>query len=92
MRDDHFEWDDAKAASNLAKHKVSFALARLVFDDPHSIDEPDADPDEDRWQCLGMAANFVLLVVYVERGVRTRIISARPATSHEQDKYRAQFR
>ena len=91
MRDDRFEWDDKKAASNLAKHKVSFELACLVFDDPHAIDEPDNDPDEDRWLCPGMAANFLLLVVYVERGVRNRIISARPATSHEQRKYQAQF-
>jgi uncharacterized protein len=92
MRDERFEWDDDKAESNLRKHKVSFGLARLVFDDPHSIDETDPDPDEERWQCIGMAANFLLLVVYVERGVRTRIISARPATSHEQAKYQAQFR
>jgi uncharacterized DUF497 family protein len=26
-----FEWDDAKAASNLAKHGVPFAFAARVF-------------------------------------------------------------
>ena len=29
-----FEWDDAKAASNLQKHRVSFEEARAVFSDP----------------------------------------------------------
>jgi uncharacterized DUF497 family protein len=57
MRDDRFEWDDANAASNLAKHKVSFELPRLVFDDPHAVDQPDDDPEEDRWHCLGHTAS-----------------------------------
>ena len=29
-----FEWGDEKDRRNLAKHKVSFETARLVFDDP----------------------------------------------------------
>ena len=33
MRDDRFEWDDRKVASNLREHKVSFSLARSAFDD-----------------------------------------------------------
>ena len=28
MRDDRFEWDDAKAASNARKHGVTFETAR----------------------------------------------------------------
>jgi uncharacterized DUF497 family protein len=30
-----FEWDLAKAASNLAKHGVDFPTATTVFDDPN---------------------------------------------------------
>ena len=30
----HFEWDPEKAASNLAKHHVSFDEASTVFADP----------------------------------------------------------
>ena len=56
MRDDRFEWDDRKAASNARKHRVSFDNARAAFDDPHAILEPDDDPDEDRWKCIGMTA------------------------------------
>jgi len=32
-----FEWDDAKAKSNLAKHGVSFEEAATVFGDPLSL-------------------------------------------------------
>lgn len=32
-----FEWDGAKAASNLAKHGVSFEEALTVFDDPLAV-------------------------------------------------------
>ena len=36
-----FEWDDGKAASNLAKHGVSFELAREVWSDPLYVVLPD---------------------------------------------------
>ena len=29
-----FEWDDDKARANIAKHHVSFELAKRVWDDP----------------------------------------------------------
>lgn len=35
-RDVVFEWDEAKAASNLLEHGVSFEAAREVFFDPLS--------------------------------------------------------
>lgn len=37
----HFEWDDAKAASNLARHGVAFEAAAAVFDDPARLEEDD---------------------------------------------------
>jgi uncharacterized DUF497 family protein len=30
MQDDDFEWDEAKAASNYAKHRVRFTAAQAV--------------------------------------------------------------
>lgn len=38
-----FAWDEAKAATNLAKHGVSFEEAATVFGDPLAIsfDDPD---------------------------------------------------
>jgi uncharacterized protein len=29
-----FEWDEEKAAANLARHEVSFEEAGTIFDDP----------------------------------------------------------
>ena len=92
MRDDRFEWDDRKAASNLRKHDVSFVLARLVFDDPAASDELDKDEDEERFVRVGMASGEVLFVVYTLRGDRTRIISARKANRNEQVRYVSQSR
>jgi len=89
MNDDHFEWDDAKAAANYAKHGVSFRRARLVFADPFGIAEYD-DRNEygkDRFTRIDMVEGTPLFVSYTERGERIRIISARRATKHEQDDY-----
>jgi uncharacterized protein len=78
MRDDNFEWDDRKAASNYRKHQVPFELARVVFDDPRAVERADIDePDEERFLVTGLANERLLTVVYVLRGPRVRIISAR---------------
>lgn len=42
-----FEWDDNKAAKNLSKHRVSFAEAKTVFDDPLYVDFYDPDHSDD---------------------------------------------
>jgi uncharacterized protein len=41
MHDDDFEWDDAKAIENYAKHGISFEDARRVFDDQFAVDGVD---------------------------------------------------
>jgi uncharacterized DUF497 family protein len=88
-----FEWDAAKARSNLAKHGVSFELAARVFDDPLHVVLPDRIEDgEQRWHCVGTVGGIVLLVVvhtYPDPGDETRIrlIGARKATSHERRRY-----
>ncbi len=87
MQDDRFEWDDQKAASNRRKHGVSFDEAREVFDDPNALDDADENPGEERWRRTGVTAKGVLIVAYVERHERFRIISARRANRHEQDRY-----
>ena len=77
MRDDEFEWDDRKAASNLLKHKVSFDVARQVFADLRVVEEPDDETSEVRWKRIGMTEGGLLIVAYTERGYRIRVISAR---------------
>jgi uncharacterized DUF497 family protein len=89
MWDDEFEWDEDKAQANLAKHEVSFEAATLVFDDLFSDERFDiiGSGGEVRYIITGMANAVLLTVVYTERGTRTRIISARKATKHEQRQY-----
>ena len=87
MQIDEFEWDANKARTNLLKHGVSFTAARLVFDDVFALERLDASDVEVRYVITGMANGILLTVVYTERGERTRIISARKATRHEQREY-----
>jgi uncharacterized DUF497 family protein len=86
---DPFEWDDAKAADNDAKHGVTFEMATAIFKDPFAVERLDDREDygEDRFVVVGMAGTAMLTVVYTERAGRIRIISARQATRREQDDY-----
>ncbi len=83
-----FEWDDEKAAANLKKHGVDFRDAVAVFNDEFRIEWYDSthSDTEDRYNTIGLVRD-VLFVVYTERGVRTRIISARKATPRERRVY-----
>jgi uncharacterized DUF497 family protein len=83
-----FEWDADKAQSNLEKHGVMFEEAAEVFFDPFYQSGDATEEGEPREFILGYSlAPRLLLVVYLERGKRTRIISARPATRHERKLY-----
>jgi uncharacterized DUF497 family protein len=83
-----FEWDADKAQSNIDKHGVTFEEAAEVFFDPFYQTGDATEQGEPREFILGYSlAPRLLLVVYLERGARTRIISARPATRHERKLY-----
>ena len=88
MNDDDFEWDARKGAINLSRHKISFEVARYVFDDPAAIEELDDREHygEDRFNITGVVGGRVLVITYTIRS-RIRLISARMATSHEQRRY-----
>ncbi|MCI0696972.1 BrnT family toxin [candidate division KSB1 bacterium] len=86
----NFEWDENKAEENLRKHGVSFDEAETVFDDPLSItiSDPDHSIGEERFIDIGESnKRRILVVVYTERGKKTRLISARRATRAERKKY-----
>jgi uncharacterized DUF497 family protein len=42
---DDFDWDEAKAAENYAKHGVSFEVTTLVYNDPFAIERLDDRED-----------------------------------------------
>jgi len=89
MKDHDFEWDDEKAARNLARHGVSFEAARLAFEDPFAVVREDRRRDygENRYVLLGIVENHLLAVVHTQRDARIRIISARLAEPRERRRY-----
>ena len=85
-----FEWDEAKAAKNLSKHKVSFEEGATVLQDSLSISIIDKRylDGETRFIDIGRSSiGRLLVVVYVERQERIRLISSRKATSRERRIY-----
>jgi hypothetical protein len=83
-----FEWDENKARTNIVKHGVTFEEAAETFFDPF-YQEGDASIDGERRDfIMGYSlSQHLLLVVHVQRGERTRIISARLATRSERKLY-----
>jgi uncharacterized DUF497 family protein len=85
-----FEWDSEKAAENVKKHRVSFDEAVTTFYDPlaATFGDPDHSDDESRLVTIGYSVRSRLLVVcHVERGIVTRLISARRATPRERKRH-----
>jgi uncharacterized protein len=85
-----YEWDDDKAAANLAKHQVTFEEAATVFADPLAVifDDEAHSAQETRELILGHStSNRLLLVSFTERDGVVRIISARRATPKERRDY-----
>ena len=86
-----FDFDPAKARSNLRKHGVSFAHAEQALRDDMAVTVEDPDAfGEQRFVTLGMdALGRVLVVIHTLRGERTRVISARKASRGETEQYHA---
>ena len=86
------EWDAAKDRSNHAKHGLSFAEARVLFEDDADylmIYDAEHSHDEDRFLAVGPISRGVIVLVYTELADDlVRIISARMATPAEQALYR----
>lgn len=89
-----FEWDLAKAETNLRKHRVSFEIAARAFADPFAVTEQDRiEGEEYRWQTVGLVDGHLLLLVAHTvwddtGGVEViRIISARRAEPKERRRY-----
>ena len=81
-----YEWDEAKRASNRAKHQVDFtAIDRFEWDG--AIIEFDDRYAEPRWTARGFIGDVLYSVVFAERGHNIRIISLRRATGQEARDY-----
>jgi uncharacterized DUF497 family protein len=88
-----YEWDNGKAAENLRKRGVDFAgaIAAAVPSKMRTVwKKSTRGSSEERIPVIGIARGGVLFVIVTLRGEDScRIISARKATRHEQDRYYA---
>ena len=84
-----FEWDQAKARSNLEKHGVSFLTAAATFRNERlEVIDDREDYGEVRWIALGRAGTEVYRVIYKWRSEnQIRIISAQKANQNERETY-----
>ena len=69
MNEAAFEWDENKAARNIAAHGISFEVACEVFDDELAIERPDEREDygEDRTNIAGMVKGRLLTHLHPAR-------------------------
>lgn len=84
-----FKHDPAKAAAHFRKHRVSFADAEGMLEDPLAVtvEDPDAE-GEQRFVTVGLGnAGELLVVVWTERDDECRPISARRPTRKERKRY-----
>jgi uncharacterized DUF497 family protein len=81
-----YEWDEAKATANLAKHGISFTAAARALGDARKVEILDDrfDYGEERIQSICMYQQQILFVVTV---MQEEDICARKATRHEQEEY-----
>lgn len=93
-----FEWDETKNKQNITKHRISFDVARRVFEDPHLLTRVQRDNgDEERWVTIGVANGIMILYVIHTRtelgnDELVRIITARKATPRERRAYEESLR
>lgn len=93
-----FEWDSAKAGTNVRKHGVDFERAAEVFRDPLALTIPDDEHSiaEIRWITMGKdTRGQSILVAHTfeqldDETARIRIISARRPTKIEARDYEEQ--
>jgi uncharacterized protein len=82
--------DHGKEETNLRKHGISYHEGATVFGDPLAWTFPDADHSvgEQRFLTIGVSSvGRTLVVSHTDRGIKTRIISVRPATPREKRDY-----
>ena len=81
-----YEWDEAKRASNLARHGLDFRdLAREVFDAVNIYKTNRRG--EPRWIAFMYIRGEFFAVVYTVREGRIRLISFRRARQEEERRY-----
>jgi uncharacterized DUF497 family protein len=88
LRDLDFEWDEAKAAANLAKHGIAFGKAVAVFASVFiEVDATRVHDGEVRRKVVGQIEGRLFTVVFTRRLDKVRVISARRSNPQEARQY-----
>ena len=88
LKYEYFEWDEAKRKINSEKHKIDFADATEIFNEPfYTFQDTRENYGEDRYVSIGLLKGFEIAVVHTPRGNGQRIISVRRARIEERKKY-----
>lgn len=88
-----FEWDEKKNEINLLKHKISFELVSLVFNETLiTMEDKRNDYGELREVGFGLIQGRCINVVFTRREGKIRIISGRKANERETKKYHEAIR
>lgn len=86
---EYYRWNLRKAAANRRDHGIAFEEVGEAFRDPFAVEWIDDREEygEERINLLAMCGGLLLHVTYTERGDHIRLIPARRAERHEQDRY-----
>lgn len=89
--DEKITWDPEKAATNLAKHGLSFdSMQDLDWD--FILDGEDTSAEgEHRWTAIGPIGERLCFLVYTNDGDAIRVISLRETTNDEKRRWRDEF-
>jgi uncharacterized DUF497 family protein len=83
-----FEWDDAKATANLAKHGVSFdAVHRFDWARAVEFEDDREDYGEQRMVTIGWIDGNLHTMTYTWRGENIRVINLRRSNKQEYEAY-----
>ena len=85
-----FEWDENKRLRTIEKSGVDFRIVAFWLLAPH-LETPSPRNGEDRVEAICRAQDRTVVIIFVPRENRCRIISAWPADKNEQRKYREAF-
>ncbi len=82
-----FEFDPAKSASNLAKHKIDFIEARKLWTDSFATVVDARSDTELRSALIAQLEGKIWTAFFTEREGKTRLISVRRARENEERIY-----
>ena len=90
-----FEWDETKNLRNIENHGIDFVRAKEIWGgEVLEIPSTQSEHGEERVLSIGVIGpeEWIITVVFVWRGDKRRLISARRARNYERKIYQETFR